>query len=131
MEGISDIKINGLDQLRPPQILKEPYINLFFELSHKAPKEWCDDFNRLIGKRTYPVKIDPPVGLFIETWVRKPHEIEAILVGLKKVIKACNEEYIARIEAERNAVVNVNFKNDKGGEQGLLNKIIDDLNFDA
>ncbi|MDH5612683.1 MAG: hypothetical protein OEY66_09545 [Gammaproteobacteria bacterium] len=130
MEGISDIKISGLDQLRPPQILKQPYINLFFELSHKAPKEWCDDFNRLIGKRTYPVKIDPPAGLFIETWVRKAHEIEAVLDSLKKVIITCNLEYIARIEAERNAVINVDFKNDKGGEQGELNKIIADLNFD-
>jgi len=130
MEGISDIRICGMDPMRPPQILKQPYINLFFELVHKAPKEWCDDFNRLIGKRTYPVKIEPSTGLFIETWVRKPDEISAVLTSLKKVITTCNEEYIARIEAERNAVVNVDFKNDKGGEQGLLNKIIAELNFD-
>jgi hypothetical protein len=131
MEGISDIRISGMDQMRPPQILKQPYINLFFELTHKAPKDWCDNFIRLIGKRTYPVKIDSEVGLFIETWVRKPDEIAGILNGLKKVVTTCNMEYIARVEAERNAVVNVDFKNDKGGEQGLLNKIVAELNFDV
>ena len=44
MEGISDIKICGIDETRPPMIKKEPYIDLNFKLIHKAPKDWCNDF---------------------------------------------------------------------------------------
>ena len=83
MEGISDIKIIGIDEQRPPKILKEPYINLFFKLSHEVPKQWCEDFNMLIGKRKYPVKVNPSAGLFIETWVRLPTEIKATLDDLR------------------------------------------------
>ena len=70
MEGISDIRISGIDEMRPPRIRKEPYINLYFKLIHKAPKDWCEDFNHLVAKGDYPVKIEPNTGLFIETWVR-------------------------------------------------------------
>ncbi len=38
MEGISDIKIVSIDSKRPPVIRKQPYIALFFTLSHKGPK---------------------------------------------------------------------------------------------
>ena len=31
MEGISDIKIIGIDEKRPPKIRKEPYIDLVFK----------------------------------------------------------------------------------------------------
>ena len=37
MEGISDLKIIGTDERRPPIIRKEPYIDVFFKLSHQAP----------------------------------------------------------------------------------------------
>lgn len=131
MEGISDIKITGLDEQRPPKILKEPYINLFFKLSHEAPKQWCEDFNMLIGKRKYPVKINPSAGLFVETWVRQPAEIKATLEDLKKVITACNEAYIARVEAEARAVTkaNADSKNAAGVAQAELNSIIEALDF--
>ncbi len=131
MEGISDIKIIGLDEYRPPKILKEPYINLFFKLSHKAPKQWCEDFNILIGKRKYPVKINPATGLFIETWVRLPAEIKATLDDIKKVITACNDAYIARIEAEALAVnkANADSKDSAGVAQAELNRIIEALDF--
>ena len=39
MEGISDIRISGMDENRPPRIGKEPYINLYFRLVHKAPAD--------------------------------------------------------------------------------------------
>lgn len=131
MEGISDIKITGMDEQRLPKILKEPYINLFFKLSHKAPKLWCEDFNMLIGKRKYPVKINPSAGLFIETWVRLPAEINATLDDIKKVITACNDGYIARIEAEARAVskANADSKNAAGVAQAELDSIIEALDF--
>lgn len=130
MEGISDIKISSIDEMRPPRILKEPYINLFFKLTHKAPKKWCDDFNHLASKGKYPVKIDPAKGLFIETWVRKPDEIEIALQGLKQSVSKCTEEFIALILAEANAAANMDDIVEESGEQGRLNKIIAGLNFD-
>ncbi len=131
MEGISDIKIKGIDSLRPPMIRKEPYINLYFKLSHKAPKKWCTGFNDLVANGTYPAKIDSSQGLFIETWVRKPEEIETLLDFLKKSVKKTIINYIAEVEAE--ALANAP---DAGGEntskeQILLNVIISNLNFDT
>ena len=130
MEGISDIKISSIDEMRPPRILKEPYINLFFKLTHKAPKKWCDDFNHLVAKSEYPAKIEPATGLFIETWVRKPEEIERALEGLKRAVSTCKEEYIARIHAEANAAAEMGDALKESGEQVRLNKIIAGLNFD-
>ena len=130
MEGISDIKIISIDEMRPPRILKEPYINLYFKLTHKAPKKWCEDFNHLVSKGDYPVKIEPSTGLFIETWVRKPEEIERAFEGLKRAVSKCKEEYIARILDEANAAAEAGSAQEASGEQGRLNRIIAGLNFD-
>ncbi|WP_444994915.1 hypothetical protein [Aliikangiella sp. IMCC44359] len=130
MEGISDIKIVSLDELRPPRIRKEPYINLYFKLSHSAPKRWCADFTQLTSKSEFSVKIDSKKGEFIETWVRKPEQIEKLFQYLKENIKICNENYIARIHSEAQAEQSKNSVVDDEGEQGQLNKIIANLNFD-
>ena len=130
MEGISDLKIIGIDEMRPPRIRKEPYINLFFKLTHEAPKEWCEDLNRLVAKGSYPAKIEPAKGLFIETWVRKPEEIQTALDELKQAVSTCNDAYIARIQAEARAAADVGDSSEEGGEQGRLNRIIAGLNFD-
>ena len=130
MEGISDIRICGFDEKRPPRILKQPYIDLFFKLIHEAPKDWCEDFNRLVSKEGLKAKITPDTGLFIETWVRKPDEIENTLVKLKKTVVACTQEYIAKIEAQTKAAENAPDKPGDEGEQGRLNKIIAALDFD-
>ena len=130
MEGISDIKISGIDETRPPRIRKEPYINLFFKLIHKAPTEWCEDFNRLVAKGKYPAKIESSGGLFIETWVRKPEEIETVLDELKEAVSTCNQAYITRIQAEASAAADVGGNSEDEGEQGRLNRIIAGLNFD-
>lgn len=130
MEGISDLKISGIDEMRPPRILKEPYINLFFKLIHKAPTEWCENFNRLVANGSYPAKIEKSTGLFIETWVRKPEEIETVLDVFKEAVSTCNQEFIARVEAEARAAADVGDSSEEGGEQGRLNRIIAGLNFD-
>ena len=132
MEGISDIRIIGFDNNRPPLIRKAPYIDLFFKLTHQAPKDWCDDFNQLVSKKKYSAKIAPVAGLFIESWVRKPEEIKGLLEDLKKIIDICSEEYIANINAAIRAAsdANTNAKPGNDGEQGRLNKIIAALDFD-
>jgi hypothetical protein len=131
MEGISDLRICGIDPQRPPRILKEPYINLYFKLLHKAPGQWCEDFNRLVARGKYPVRIDPANGLFIETWVRKPEEIENALKDLKQAVRTCNKEYIAAILAAASASANSAGELTDEGEQGRLNRIIAELDFDA
>lgn len=132
MEGISDIKIIGIDEMRPPRIRKEPYINLYFKLSHKAPSAWCEDFNQVVAKNKYTTRIEPDEGLFIETWLRKPEEIEEMLEGLKKAVSASSDVFIARMKAEALAAAAsggaVNPEDE--GEQGRLNHIIARLKFD-
>jgi hypothetical protein len=131
VEGISDIKITSIDELRPPLIRKEPYIDLVFKLSHQAPKLWCEDFNRIAAKKKSPAKIDSAIGLYVETYVRKPEEIEAALEFLKEAVKICTQEYIERIIAANSAAAAAsgNTPSDEG-EQGRLNKIIAALNYD-
>ena len=132
MEGISDIKITGIDEKRPPIIRKEPYIDIFFKLSHQAPADWCSDFNALLSKHPTAPKIMEKEGLYIEAWVRKADEIEAILEQLKEKIVECNRLYIERIELSlRNSNdANALLSQQGEGEQGNLNRIIAALNFD-
>ena len=130
MEGISDIRISGIDEKNPPLIRKQPYIDILFKLNHKAPKDWCDDFNQLGSKSKITAKITPETGLIIETWVRKLEEIEELLVILKQIVTTCTQDYITKIEARNKASDSSGAKPKDEGEQGRLNKIIAALNFD-
>lgn len=131
MEGISDIKIIGIDEKRPPKIRKEPYIDLYFKLSHQAPVDWCKEFNARLAKHPSSPKIKEKEGVYIETWVRTPDEIAALLELLKSKIDECSRQYIERVEL---SVRNMGNANDtlshESGEQGRLNKIIAGLKFD-
>jgi hypothetical protein len=131
MQGISDIKIIGIDAKRPPRVRKEPYIDLFFQLSLQAPKDWCDDFNMLAGKLDPAIRVEKNEGLFIETYVRDMNHIAEHLEIVKKKIIDCNEKYIERIGQHDSAAMkkNASLLGD-GGEQGKLNKIIATLDFD-
>ena len=134
VEGISDIKITGLDPLRPPKLQKIPCIDLVFTLSHKAPKGWCEFFNNIMGKQTYSVRIDPEAGLFVETWVRKPGEIEKLLDTLKQGVIRCSDTYIADLEAKaRQRAIQANPTGGDGpsAEQLALDAIVLALDFDA
>lgn len=131
VEGISDLKIVGIDERRPPKIRKEPYIDIVFKLSHKAPEDWCRDFNALLKKHPATPKIIEKEGLYIEAWVRKPDEIAAVLEHLKVKVYDCNCQYIERIELSiRNEhAANVSLARE-ASEQGRLNRIIAGLNYD-
>lgn len=131
MEGISDIRITGVDQTRPPIIRKEPYIDIYFKLSHQAPIEWCNDFNALVSKFPTAPKIKEKEGLYIEAWVRTPDEIVALLERLKETIVQCSRHYIERIELSLQKANSENalLAASDNGEQGRLNKIIATLNF--
>jgi hypothetical protein len=132
MEGISDIKIVGIDAKRPPVIRKEPYINMYFKLSHKVPLDWGQDFNALMAKIQCAGKINTTDGLYIETWVRTPDEITEHLQLLKDKIAECNKLYIAKILMSQSKQDGKNAAlGQESGEQGRLNTIIAGLKFDG
>lgn len=131
MEGISDLKIIGIDEKRPPIIRKEPYIDIFFKMSHKAPADWCSDLNVLLKKHPTSPKINEKEGLYIASWVKSPDEIPLLLSHLKEKITDCNRAYIERIEATiRKANQANSLTEQESGEQGRLNKILAALDFD-
>ncbi len=130
MEGISDIRIIGLDENRPPLIRKEPYIDLYFKLSHKAPAAWCGEFNSVVSKQKYDTKIDDADGLYIRTWVRSADEVAAQLKNMQALVRTCTENYIKKINAARLAAGDRNSDlSREGGEQGRLNRIVAELDF--
>jgi hypothetical protein len=132
MQSISDIRIVGMDEKRPPRVRKEPYIDLFFQLSHQAPKDWCEDFNQLTGKLDPAIRIDKSQGLFIETYVRDMNQIAAHLDNIKKKIIDCTEQYIERVRQRESAALtrNAALLGDRS-EQDKLNAIVATLDFDG
>lgn len=132
MEGIDDIRIVGIDERRPPKIRNEPYIDIYFKLSHQAPPDWCQDFNALLSKHPTTPKIKEKEGLYIDAWVREPEQIPVILEHLKSKVSECSRMYIERIE--RSIRVESDANNvlaQETGEQGRLNRIIADLDFEV
>jgi len=130
MEGISDIKIIGIDEIRPPVIREEPYIDLYFKLSHQAPADWCRDFNEILVQHPSSPKIKEKEGLYIESWVRTADEIVEHFALLQQTITDCTRHYIERIEnATRGASAGGAASLSEEGEQGRLNRIIASLDF--
>lgn len=131
MEGISDIRIAGMDENRPPRLRKEPYIDLYFRLLHKAPPDWCVRFNDLLVHHEYAPKINTEEGLFIETWVRTPDEIAGLFQILKENVTVCTAQYIEKIaRSQRDADSDNELLQKEGeGEQGRLNRVIAGLDF--
>jgi len=131
MEGISDIKIEGMDENRPPSAEHKTYINLFFRLNHQAPDPWCEVFNTLMAKHPSKPSIDTGEGVYIETWVKSSGEISAHLEQLKAAVTSCTNQYIENIR--RNTQVadsDGDSRIDINSPQGQLNRIISELNFD-
>lgn len=130
MEGISDIKIVGVDPKRPPVIRKEPYIDVFFTLSHQAPKAWCEDFNGLMAKKKFTGTIAPEEGQYVATWIRSPDDLVENLQFLQAKVVECNDLYVAKIRASQgtrdgdNEALKL-----ESGEQGRLNNIVSELDF--
>ncbi len=132
MQGISDINIIGIDETRPPFIRKEPYIDIFFELSHQAPIDWCKDLNSLFVQNKFTVNaiIDEKEGLFIKVWVRTAEEITSLLEHLKKEINHCTGQYIERIRLSSQQTGDDKTETKQSSEQTNLNNVIASLTFD-
>lgn len=133
MEGISDLRIIGIDETQPPTIRKEPYIDIIFKLSHQAPKDWCKDLNHLLSQQVATVNssIAEKEGVVIKTWVRKADEIISLVEHLKITITECTRQYIERIQlaAQQSANSDSNQSN-ISKEQAHLNQVISSINFD-
>jgi len=130
MDDISDIRIVGMDEKRPPIMRKEPYIDLVFRLTHKAPVEWCRDFVSAQINVQYEAKINIDECLFIETWVRTPDEIPGHLQSLQAMVTECNARYVENIQASERDRDGVHDKlQNEEGPQGRLNRIIASLDF--
>lgn len=130
MEGISDIRIIGIDAKRPPRIRKEPYIDIYFQLSHKAPIDWCQDFITVQTNMEYDVSMNIEDCLHIQTWVRTPNEIPKQLQSIKALVAECNQRYIENIVTSTLDQDSDNDNlNSELGPQGELNRIIAELDF--
>jgi len=132
MKTIRDIRIESIDQDKPPLVRKEAYIDLYFKLSQKAPTEWCEDFNKLGHQIDPPAKIDKLNGLVVETWVRDMDHIQEHLDKIKQKILLCNESFLTKL-SERNLAMAARNASVTGqdGAQNKLNQIIAKLDFRA
>jgi hypothetical protein len=131
MSDIKDIKVIGFDNDRPPRIRKEAYIDLYFQLSQKAPLDWCEDFNALGRKVNPSPKIDKNKGLHIETYVNNMSLIAQQLASVKALLLECNQQYQQKIDEKARILAASNASlQGQDGEQFKLNQIVDALSFD-
>ena len=130
MAAINDLRIAGIDEHRLPKIRKEPYIDLHFRLSQRAPSDWCRDFNEALSKHAYAPRIKADEGLFIETWVRSIDEITGHFKFLQENVASCTKKYLEKIRvAEQETASRNSLLKREEGEQEKLNRIIAGLDF--
>lgn len=131
MSGISEIKIIGIDEDRPPVVRKENYIDLFFKLSSKAPADWCDHFNTLGHRIKPPAKISGDKGLIVETYVHDMTLIQQQLDKIKTKITECTQAYLEKQKQERLALLAKQAQaTGTSAKQNQLNEIISALNYE-
>lgn len=130
MEGITDLKIIGIDESRPPVIRKEPYIELYFKLNHKAPIDWLRIFNDHVSKDKLPIKIKPAASNIIETWVRSVDEVEPAFEKIKAAVSASITLYMNNILAQKSKEQAEASGITLSPEQLKLNSVISQLKFD-
>lgn len=129
MEKIENLKIKGIDQNRLPNLDNNNYIDVIYQLTQKAPRSWCLDFNNFFSKDRHKTRIDPEKGLYIETWVRDMEEISNELDLIKQKINICNANYINKLEEA--ALLRKNSLNESSSIEGRkLERILANLKFD-
>ena len=130
VNSISDIKIIGIDEDRPPRIRKENYIDLYFRLSVKVTPEWCEEFNAL-GRQIVPSpKMDKTQGDCIESYVKDMGLIVDHLADIKKIVADCNRRYQEKLAEKARALAATNASlHSQDGKQNLLNEIVATLDF--
>ena len=132
MTDISKIKVIGTDENRPPVIRKENYIDLYFKLSIKAPKDWCEDFNKFGHQISPPAKIGLEEGTIISTYVHDMNQIQGQLDKIKQQISKCSKEYLEN-ERQKELALAARRADTTGSNarQNQLNEIIARLNYET
>lgn len=130
MNTIKDIKIKGLDPNRRPSLKNKNYVDIIFELTQKAPKDWCADFNLLFSKDKHNAKINPDEGRYVETWVRNINDIPKELELIKQLIVICNNNYIEQKHQEELAWQKSE-NNKSNSRSDELEGILASLNFNS
>ena len=102
---VTQYKVVGVDESRPPLIQPRPCIDLVFQLNEEAPRAWCEEFQAITGKQPFSITLDPEIGLHIETWVRKPEQVAQSLDNVKSLVALANEAYMKRLTRESQVVV--------------------------
>ncbi len=127
MNDILQIKIIGLDPERYPNVSNNNYIDICYQLSEKAPKEWCNIFNDSF-KNDNDVRIDNDSCEFIETWVREMQDIPAKFTIIKENVELANQHYHEKLlddEKQRQD----SYNQEKSSESIELDSILKSLDF--
>ena len=128
---VTEYRIIGLDAERLPLIQTRPCIDLIFELNEAAPTAWCEEFQSCVGKQPFSIKVDAEIGLHIETWVRKPEQIEQSLATVNELVAHANQAYKLRLKSEGKVVVTDDRDKVVSPEQQFLNSVVAGLVFEA
>ena len=126
---MTPIRLTGVDPKRPPQIRKEAYIDIYYQLSEAPPSAWCDLFDAL-GRQLEPgVKLDKTTGDCISSWVRDMDEIPEHFGQIKQKIAEANAQYEEklRLQAAKDSVAAASIR---GTAQTRLAEILAALDFD-
>ena len=131
MAAFKEIKISGFDESRPPRVRKEPYIDLFYQLSEEPPQEWCEDFERF-GRLLHPhAKVDKASRCFINTYVNDMNVIPAHFAQLKQAVFECNTHYEEKLRKRAEELARQNrILSEGSSEQFKLNRIVESLDFE-
>ena len=124
-----NITIQRIDPNRYPSVVNKNYIDIIFELSEKATKDWCVLFNDSFVNNVDNIRINPEEGNFVETWVRDMEEIPEKLNLIKEVTKSTNTKCMEKLIKDAELRDNSYNKN-QSAESVRLEKILNELNFD-
>ena len=129
MNHTNDIRIKGIDKKRWPNLNNKKYIDVYYELSEKAPRDWCLDFNQFFSKERNRIKINPDRGEFIETWVREMEEIPSLLHAIKDIVAKCNDRQTEKSKREY-AANQASYNETKTASHNKLEEILASLQFE-
>ncbi len=129
MSGSLNIKIKGIDPNRRPRIVNKNYIDVIFELSNKAKKDWCVIFNDSFSNTVDNIRIDPEEGSFVETWVRDMEEIPEKLNLIKETSKLTNTKYTQKLVQDAELRKD-SYNQTQSAESERLEVILNELDFD-
>jgi len=129
MSDTININIKGIDPNRRPRIVNKNYIDIIFELSEKANKDWCVLFNDSFSNNVDNIRINPEEGNYVETWVRDMDDIPDKLNLIKKASKDTNTSYAEKLIVDAELREN-SYNQSQSVESEKLDRILSGLKFD-